>query len=99
MRGSTGSVSNPVFIIGIPVMVIIADLVTRGIHNFWWHLAAMVVVALLLYVWLMMHRFRLAYAESQLEAKGLDLALAERRAEARADGGSVPPSMTTEGAS
>lgn len=48
MRGSTGSVSNPVFIIGIPVMVIIADLVTRGVHNFWWHLAAMVVVALLL---------------------------------------------------
>lgn len=34
MRGSTGSVSNPVFIIGIPVMVIIADLVTRGVHNF-----------------------------------------------------------------
>lgn len=31
MRGSTGSVSNPVFIIGIPVMVIIADLVTRGV--------------------------------------------------------------------
>ena len=28
--------------------VIIADLVTRGIHNFWSHLAAMVVVALLL---------------------------------------------------
>jgi len=57
------------------------------------------VVALLLYVWLMMHRFRLAFAEAALEAKGLDLALAERRAEARADGGSVPPSVTTGGAS
>lgn len=57
------------------------------------------VVAMLLYVWLMMHRFRLAYAEAALEAKGLDAALAERRAEAVADGGSVPPSMTTEGVS
>lgn len=48
MERSTSSAFNPVFIIGIPVMVIIADLVTRGIHNFWWHLLAMVVVALLL---------------------------------------------------
>jgi heme exporter protein C len=55
------------------------------------------IVALMLYVWLMMHRFRLAFAEAALEAKGLDLALAERRAEARADGGSVPPSVKPEG--
>jgi heme exporter protein C len=43
------------------------------------------VVVQALYVWLMIHRFRLQYAEAQLEAKGLDLALAERRAEAVAD--------------
>lgn len=54
------------------------------------------VVALMLYVWLMMHRFRLAFVEAKLEAKGLDLALAERRAEARADGGTVPPSVNPE---
>jgi heme exporter protein C len=57
------------------------------------------VVAMLLYVWLMMHRFRLAFAEAALEAKGLDLALAERRAEARADGGSLPPSVEAGGVS
>ncbi|QXC60946.1 cytochrome c biogenesis protein CcsA [Aquihabitans sp. G128] len=38
-----------------------------------------------LYVWLMIHRFRLQYAEARLESKGLDVALAERRAEAVAD--------------
>ena len=38
-----------------------------------------------IYVWLMMHRFRLEYAEAKLESKGLDVALAERRAEAVAD--------------
>lgn len=37
-----------------------------------------------LYVWLMIHRFRLQYVESRLEAQGLDVALAERRAEAGA---------------
>ncbi|MCB1038166.1 MAG: cytochrome c biogenesis protein CcsA [Acidimicrobiales bacterium] len=45
------------------------------------------VLALLLYAWLMLHRFRLQWAEAQVEAKGLDVALAERRAEALADGG------------
>ncbi|MGI8756550.1 MAG: cytochrome c biogenesis protein CcsA [Acidimicrobiales bacterium] len=45
------------------------------------------VLAVAVYVWLMIHRFRLQYAEDALEAKGLDVALAERRAEARADGG------------
>ncbi len=43
-------------------------------------------VGVALYVWLMIHRFRLQYAEAQLESKGLDVALAERRAEAAADG-------------
>ena len=55
------------------------------------------VVFLMLYVWLMMHRFRLEFAQAALESKGLDVALAERRAEARADGGSVPPSVKPEG--
>jgi len=45
------------------------------------------VLALLLYAWLMLHRFRLQWVETQVEAKGLDTALAERRAEAVADGG------------
>ncbi len=40
------------------------------------------VVANAVYAWLMVHRFRLQFAESRLEAKGLDLALTERRAEA-----------------
>lgn len=44
------------------------------------------VVAMLLYVWLMIHRFRLEHAMQVLEAKGLDAAIEERRAEARADG-------------
>jgi heme exporter protein C len=55
------------------------------------------IVALMLYVWLMMHRFRLAFAEAALEAKGLDLALAERRAEAQADGATVSSSIEPEG--
>jgi heme exporter protein C len=44
------------------------------------------VLALCVYGWLMVHRFRLQHAEVVLESKGLDVALAERRAEARADG-------------
>ncbi len=43
------------------------------------------VVVQALYVWLMIHRFRLQFAEARLESKGLDVALAERRAEAAAD--------------
>lgn len=50
-----------------------------------------IVLGQLTYVWLMMHRFRLEFAAAALEAKGLDLALEERRAEARADGATVPP--------
>jgi heme exporter protein C len=42
-----------------------------GLVSFW-----------LLYVWLLIHRFRLAWLEDQLEATSLDAAIAERRAEA-----------------
>jgi heme exporter protein C len=45
------------------------------------------VLGVAVYVWLMIHRFRLQFAEDALEAKGLDIALAERRAEGRADRG------------
>jgi heme exporter protein C len=44
------------------------------------------VLGLLLYVWLMIHRFRVEFAEAAVEARSLDVALAERRAEAQADG-------------
>jgi heme exporter protein C len=47
------------------------------------------VLGLLVFVWLMMHRFRLEYSQLQLEAKGLEVALEERRAEAAADGATV----------
>ena len=50
------------------------------------------VVGLLVYVWLMIHRFRLAYAEAALESTGLDAALAERRAEGDAATPSSPAS-------
>ncbi|WP_426573685.1 cytochrome c biogenesis protein CcsA [Aquihabitans sp. McL0605] len=43
------------------------------------------ILGLLLYAWLLLHRFRLEFASQALEAKGLDLALEERRAEGRAD--------------
>jgi len=36
---------------------------------------------LLVFIWLMIHRFRLAWLEEQVEDEGLDLAIAERRAE------------------
>lgn len=35
----------------------------------------------LVFVWLMIHRFRLAWLEEEVEAEGLDLAIAQRRAE------------------
>ena len=57
------------------------------------------VLGLLLYVWLMMHRFRLEFAQAALEAKGLDHALAERRAEAAADGAVVTTAAEPEGVS
>jgi heme exporter protein C len=40
------------------------------------------VTMLLLYAWLMVHRFRVLWLENRVEDAGLDVALAERRAEA-----------------
>ena len=40
------------------------------------------VVVLLGYAWLLVHRFRVAWLEDEVESSGLDLAIAERRAEA-----------------
>jgi len=39
-------------------------------------------VFLVLYAWLMVHRFRVAWLEDEVEATGLELAISERRAEA-----------------
>lgn len=36
----------------------------------------------LVFVWMVIHRFRLAWLEEQIDAEGLDAAIAERRAEA-----------------
>jgi heme exporter protein C len=41
------------------------------------------VVGLIVTAWLLIHRFRVAWLEEEVEAGGLDLALAERRAEAQ----------------
>ena len=38
------------------------------------------VLGILVFLWLLVHRFRMQYAAARLEARGLDLALAERRA-------------------
>ena len=56
------------------------------------------VLFLAVYAWLMVHRFRLQYAEDRLEERWLDVAIAERRAEAAADG-ATPSEPTLEGAS
>jgi Tfp pilus assembly protein PilX len=40
------------------------------------------VVGLIVTAWLLVHRFRLAWLEEEVEAGGLDAALAARRAEA-----------------
>jgi heme exporter protein C len=45
----------------------------------------------LLYVWLLIHRFRVLWLEHRVEDLGLDAALAERRSEAE-DGGTLVPS-------
>lgn len=50
------------------------------------------VVAIALYLWLMIHRFRLHHAAARLEAGGLDRAIAERRAEA---GATIPATEGT----
>ncbi|HEV8296304.1 MAG TPA: cytochrome c biogenesis protein CcsA [Acidimicrobiales bacterium] len=54
------------------------------------------VVFTVVYAWMLVHRFRIAWLEDQLERRGLDVALAERRAEAergveRAVGGFMAP--------
>jgi heme exporter protein C len=46
-----------------------------------WTLLLSVVAFTLLYAWLLVHRFRLAWADEQAEDRRLDRALAERRAE------------------
>jgi len=40
------------------------------------------VVFLIAYIWLMIHRFRLQYVQARIDDRGLDVALVERRAEA-----------------
>jgi len=50
-------------------------------------------VGVAVYGWLMVHRFRLQYAQTQVEKQGLDVALAERRAEAVAAGHLAPKGM------
>lgn len=47
-------------------------------------------VAIAVYVWLMVHRFRLEFVRARLEEQGLDTALAERRAEAETASGANP---------
>jgi heme exporter protein C len=52
------------------------------------------VVSTTLFAWMLVHRFRVAWLEEQLEQRGLDVALADRRAEAdrgvdRAVGGAL----------
>ena len=47
-----------------------------------WTLVVGVAAFTLLYAWLLNHRFRVGWLEDQLEAEGLERALAERRAEA-----------------
>jgi heme exporter protein C len=41
-----------------------------------------IVVFGLLFLWMLVHRFRVAWLEDEVEAKGLELAISERRAEA-----------------
>jgi heme exporter protein C len=43
------------------------------------------VVATVLFAWMLVHRFRVAWLEEQIEHRGLDVALADRRAEAERD--------------
>jgi heme exporter protein C len=52
------------------------------------------VVFSLVYLWLLLHRFRLAWLQEQVSEVGLELALAERRAEA-ADGEPEVPAAVT----
>jgi heme exporter protein C len=48
-----------------------------------------IVTALAVYVWLMIHRFRVGYLENRVEAIELDAAIAERHAEAEGQGAPI----------
>ncbi|KAA0232901.1 MAG: hypothetical protein JJLCMIEE_03522 [Acidimicrobiales bacterium] len=48
-----------------------------------------------LFVWLVMHRFRVAYLARQVESSGLQAAIAERRAEAVGDGSAAESRQTS----
>lgn len=61
------------------------DTQISGLMYFSWFLGTL--FALAAFAWLVMHRFRVAWMEDQLDAHQLDAALAERRAERSADGG------------
>ena len=54
-----------------------------------------IVVMLVVYLWLMIHRFRVEYLLEQVEAHGLEQAIAERRAEADAPPEPEPVTVTT----
>ncbi len=60
------------------------DTQISGLMYFSWFLGTL--FALAAFAWLVMHRFRVAWMEDQLDAHHLDTALAERRAERPADG-------------
>ncbi|HEY4375653.1 MAG TPA: cytochrome c biogenesis protein CcsA, partial [Acidimicrobiales bacterium] len=51
------------------------------------------VVFLLAYVWMMIHRFRYQYVQARLEDQGLDLAIAARRSEGEAAAGPAPDAV------
>ena len=65
----------------------IPDVQIEGLMLF--SFAVGMVTGLLAFIWLMVHRFRIAHLEEQVEARGLDAALDARRAES-----SRPPSGT-----
>lgn len=40
--------TSPIFLVGVAVIVIISQVATVGINSFWWRLAVMVLIALVL---------------------------------------------------
>lgn len=48
MERQPNPASSPIFFVGIIVIVLIAQAVTAGIENFWWHLVVMAFVSLIL---------------------------------------------------
>jgi heme exporter protein C len=50
----------------------------------------------LIFAWLLVHRFRVAWLEEQVAGQGLDAAIAERRAEATMDLGPASPAAPTD---